>query len=484
MWQLRSLCLSLMVLAPLAAGTQVKVNPVETVIELLQKIRDQIMEEGKDEAVGYDKFACFCKDQANEKQVVIKKSEEKISVLNSQIDLLASEIEELDSAVADDRKEREKLTKEGDTADEKRAKQFDEYSGEEKDMSKAIKAIEGAIEALETSRGAVNSGASLLAAKNALQQVADSGKHTVASTTVRQLVALLGEDPAAYEYASNDIIATLQGLLKTFKKDKVELDTEEAGHRQSYEMEKGARDFQIKTLGELIEQNTAMSAEKTEKKSETEATLEEETNMKTKDQEFLKELTSLCEEKAEGWDKRSKMRASEITAITEALGDLSKGVAENYSANKKLTLLVEKHPLVSSSEFERPALQARHGLLVEDNGEQLQQEGNSDADEDELDELEGVDDVSFLQLRGKQAPKHALRKAKQAAVHYLLDKANSLKSKRLSAIAAKLELGKDHFVKVRGIIKDLIAKLEADAEAEATQKGYCDEEMGKATKKA
>merc|ERR1719235_825554 len=42
-------------------------------------------------------------------------------------------------------------------------------------------------------------------------------------------------------------------------------------------------------------------------------------------------------------------------------------------------------------------------------------------------------------------------------------------------------VGKDHFVKVRGLIKDLIAKLEADAESEATQKAFCDENMEKAT---
>merc|ERR1719450_378624 len=44
-----------------------------------------------------------------------------------------------------------------------------------------------------------------------------------------------------------------------------------------------------------------------------------------------------------------------------------------------------------------------------------------------------------------------------------------------------LGVGKDHFVKVRGLIKDLIAKLEADAESEASQKAFCDENMEKAT---
>merc|ERR1719247_4057873 len=38
----------------------------------------------------------------------------------------------------------------------------------------------------------------------------------------------------------------------------------------------------------------------------------------------------------------------------------------------------------------------------------------------------------------------------------------------------------DHFVKVRTMIKDMIAKLEADASAEADQKAWCDEEMTKA----
>merc|ERR1711937_446591 len=36
----------------------------------------------------------------------------------------------------------------------------------------------------------------------------------------------------------------------------------------------------------------------------------------------------------------------------------------------------------------------------------------------------------------------------------------------------------DHFVKVRGLIKDFIAKL--DAEAEAETKSFCDKEMSKA----
>merc|ERR1712241_9117 len=37
----------------------------------------------------------------------------------------------------------------------------------------------------------------------------------------------------------------------------------------------------------------------------------------------------------------------------------------------------------------------------------------------------------------------------------------------------------DPFVKVKGLIEDMIAKLQAEADAEATEKAYCDEQLAK-----
>jgi hypothetical protein len=52
-----------------------------------------------------------------------------------------------------------------------------------------------------------------------------------------------------------------------------------------------------------------------------------------------------------------------------------------------------------------------------------------------------------------------------------------------SRIAVVLRYGGKHgdnpFAKVEGLIKDMIAKLEAEGEAEATEKAYCDEQMAK-----
>merc|ERR1719161_1146330 len=136
----------------------------------------------------------------------------------------------------------------------------------------------------------------------------------------------------------------------------------------------------------------------------------------------MDDLTEQCEEKATAWDARSKTRANELTAIAEATKTLKGEVVDNYSANKKLNLAqVKKH-----------------------------------------------EPVSFLQVR-EEALKPAV--AKKVMTY--------LKSKNLSNLMVKMT--EDHFVKVRGMIKDMVAKLEADAAAEGDQKQWCDDEMKKTT---
>merc|ERR1719498_100273 len=89
--------------------------------------------------------------------------------------------------------------------------------------------------------------------------------------------------------------------------------------------------------------------------------------------------------------------------------------------------------------------------------------------------VEGDDEsLSFLQRHRASRKQVGAKKA----VSYLQQQAKSLKSDALSMLMIKMK--EDHFVKVRTMIKDMIAKLEADAAAEESQKGWCDEEMSKA----
>merc|ERR1719420_1891513 len=163
----------------------------------------------------------------------------------------------------------------------------------------------------------------------------------------------------------------------------------------------------------------------------------------------MDDLTSQCEDKAVAWDARSKTRSAELTAIAGAIATLKGEVSGNYNANKKLVGLVSKHTEVST----KPK---GHWVWVEDD----------------------ESSVSFLQKKQDKSKRGVI-------VHKLMTfirkQAKTLKSDNLAALAIRMK--EDHFVKVRGMIKDLIAKLEADAAAEADQKAWCDEEMEKSTSK-
>merc|ERR1712232_164462 len=84
--------------------------------------------------------------------------------------------------------------------------------------------------------------------------------------------------------------------------------------------------------------------------------------------------------------------------------------------------------------------------------------------------------ASFVQLRGSNSAAKAA-KMRESVLAVLRSSAGSLKSAVLAVTALKVEAAEDHFVKVRSMINDIIATLEAQAKAEATTKSWCDKEM-------
>merc|ERR1719240_277096 len=103
----------------------------------------------------------------------------------------------------------------------------------------------------------------------------------------------------------------------------------------------------------------------------------------------------------------------------------------------------------------------------------------------------GFTQTSFLQLsRSKLSSSADL--ANFEAVRFVRDLANKQKSPALAQLAARMaqavrEAGNsaDPFAKVKSLISNMIEKLLAEGEADATEKGFCDKEMHETeTKKA
>jgi len=399
----------------------------------MKKLSSQITAEGKKEAEQYDKYACFCKEQADEKLYNIEKSEKIIKKQTAKIAKLETEISELNAdinALTLLIEEKEAAIK---AAEDTRNEQHEKYVATDNDMQAAIKAIKGAIKALKDSKGELKGDADtdFMQIKKLASQVLKVVHPRLLSQKQHAALVQISEPGKAhaFEYQSNDIIAVLEGLKDEFLQNKKELDESEFETNSAFERKRLGLQNEVKFANKDKNEKEQILEAKSEELHLTEQEKSAETDAMNADQAFLDTVTTECEQKAKDWDQRSKARSDELTALADALTTLQEGAANQYSANKKLNLAQKS--------------------------------------------------TSFLQVSGTSSQSMQLT-ATLGASQLLSKVARDLHSPVLSVTAMKVKLMADHFVKVRAIVKDLISKLEDDAEAEATQKGFCDTNMAAA----
>merc|ERR1719506_2505566 len=315
--------------------------------------------------------------------------------------------------------------------------------------------MKGAIEALTASKGGMTDAKVNLIAKYQ-KTISDSIMMADALKigNTKKLAALIQQAPAAYSYHSNEVIATLESLLKNFKQKNIEADNDEMATRQEYEMKSGARRNQLKALEKSLSEKSAQVAALTEEINAHETEKSESENSKAADQNFLDDLAKKCEDKAKTFDQRSSTRTAELTSIAKALELLKGDVSKMYPAND-LGLVQNK--------------KAAKGAKAVSN--------KQDSDDDAEDDFERQV-VSFLQL-ALEGPETAA--ARKKVIGFLSRQATKIDSVVLSTLLVKLKEAPSPFAKVKQMIQDLISRLEDEAAAEASQKEWCDEEMKTAT---
>jgi len=426
-----------------------KVNPVEKVTHLLEKIQKEIEEEGKAEAAAYDKYACFCKEQADNKQYAIEKFAEQIEVLSAKIEAKSATKSQLDADIGELTTEIGEVNSDQEAAQGIRDTENEEYVEREGKLSTAIQRMKDAIEALKAASPALIAKYTTVLHDSIVMADVLGVKHQAAS--------LLQQTPAAYSSHSNEVISTLESLLKNFKQKKIECDNDEMKTRQEFEMASGARANQIKALEKAKSEKSAQSAALEQEINAHETEKSETEYSKTADGNFLTDLTGKCEAKAKNFDERSNVRTQELTAIAKALELLKGDVSKMYGAND----------LGLAQTQAKAQVPVKAPVVVES-------EAASAEDEDEFEE----EAISFIQLLNKK-PKTALLRNK--VITYLSHQAESLNSKVLSTLLIKMKDTPSPFAKVKQMISDLITRLEEEAAAEADQKAWCDENMATAT---
>jgi len=102
----------------------------------------------------------------------------------------------------------------------------------------------------------------------------------------------------------------------------------------------------------------------------------------------------------------------------------------------------------------------------------------------------GLAQVSFLQV-DRTSVTNGADLAKFEAVRFVRDLARKSKSPALAQLASRMSsamrlgaaAGEDPFAKVKGLISDMIATLESEAETDASHDAYCNKETSEATAK-
>jgi len=450
----------LLVLLSEAGALRASVTPVQKVATLLLKIRDKVQDQGTSEAAGYDKFACFCKEEADNKVYYIDKSDTLIKALQAEIDSLGGDVTQLDSDIGGPSSglkgdlAADELLANTSRTDALAAQGV--YEKKRANLTEGVQVITDAIEHLRTKRdesasvkadaeGGVEGLAMLSKTRKALEGLGyTSFLQQPLQTEIDTAEALAAP---AYKYQSGDVIATLQGLSQTFKAELARCDEEYGLAKHDRDMADGVRFMKMKSFKDDIRNKEKLSAFKTEEKVKKEVERDEETTAMGRDQGFLDDLTTSCTAKATAWDVRSRIRASEITTLTQAANVLQ-GMEGLYKVNAKLVGL------------QLPSVRTMAPALI--------------------------------QLRGSDSNFGAL-------VRFLSGRADALHSSRIAALAQTLRataaiaqvtqplpnvtVPTDHFVEVRSIVKDLIARLEAEALSEATAKSLCDTQMKSAVEK-
>jgi len=443
-----------------AASLQDTVKPVAKVIELLEGLKKEVEDDGTTEAKNYDEFACFCKKTTEEKVKSVNKGKDSIDDLSADIADKTQSKKEDSTELLKRQKEQEKLKK--DLADEEArcAKEKAEYEAEEADLSKAIQGLKDAIKAMEDSKPA-----SLLAIRetlvNALQMAETMNlvkrpKHKAVSSLLQQSNGVAPSDPE-YKFHSNDIIDVCKDLLKDYKANKEDLDTEWGKTKKGCEAMQSSLKKKIKAnkeaMDKLDKSISKLAKEIAEHRSDL---VEAEAQMKD-DELYLKDLQVRCEARAHDYDQRSAQRGAELEALTTALEVLTKDVKKaDDEANERALLLqrVARKPVVAV----QPAV--AHEKKAEAAPATLKT-------------------ISFLQSSAGHALRGRSSEAKKETALAMLEKeGNRIGSLTLTSLAARASA--DPFKKVKGLIQKLIERLLTEAKNEATKKGFCDTEMGKA----
>jgi hypothetical protein len=413
-------------------------DPIAKVIQMIADLQAKVQAEGADAQKVYDEFSEFCEDRSKELGFEIKTGEQGKKDLEAAIaneaakaESLTAKIEELSAGIAVDEADLKAAT-------EIRAKENKAFVAEEKELVDVIGTLERAVGILE--KELAKGGASMMqlqSANNVAQAMAVMVQATsLSNADASKLTALLQDSQEAAD-ASDSLGAPAAAVYKG--KSGGIVDTMQDLHEKAEAQLEEARAAETKSL-----QAFSMLA----------ASLKDEIKYATKDM-----------------NKAKKSLAASGEAKATAEGDLSVTTADLDEDVKALATL-HQDCMTGAEDFEAETKSRGEELHALATAKKIIQEATS-----------GAADQSYSFVQTQMSSGADL--AKFEAVNLVRDLAKKQKSTALAQLAQRMAMAiragaseSDPFAKVKDLIRNMIEKLLSEAQADATEKAFCDKEMG------
>merc|ERR1719387_1648103 len=361
----------------------------------------------------------------------VERAEAAIADETAKIGAAEAKIEELSTSIATAEKDLASAT-------EIREKENADFVKLEKELMSAVSMLERAIAIIEremAKTGFIQGAASMQKISDALESLVTAASVNAADKV--KITALLqaqsgdedlalelqpagAPDPAAYKSKSGGIVSVLEDMLEKAKGELAAAQKAEMNSKFDYDMLKQKLEDMMANGNKVMDETKKAKATAEEAKATATGELDTASKTLADGESHLKDLQQECMAKAEEYETSQHSRSEELTALDTA---------------KKV--LVEKTAGAADREY------------------------------------------SFIQVSAKTRVGARAKQAKDDVLNLIQglakdDKAMSLLAQRVEAASM---LGADPFAKIKGLIQEMIEKLEEEAAKEAAHKAFCDKEM-------
>merc|ERR1719171_3401917 len=248
----------------------------------------------------------------------VEEAGQKITELQSKLAAEKAEKSQLDQELIQHKKDREAAKGDLATATSIREKEHAEFVETTGDAKAKVDALTGAIAALEKGMGK----SFIQQNKNSVARVvkAVSSAGSVDEYEKSEVLDLLQGKQGEYATgASDEIVGILKALKDEMDKDLGGAVADEETAAKGFEDLAAAKNDEISAASEAIESKTVRSGDLAVSVTTTADDIEDTTAEMKETEAFLANLASQCALKKKEWAARQKMRAEEISAISEAI---------------------------------------------------------------------------------------------------------------------------------------------------------------------